>query len=187
MSIKSKIVTVKCPEVKVPERRKRNRVDRDDISFEGEDDDRKSERSFKGAQQMRALSDREEFEKYFTDVKNLGSSTYTGEKGKKAKDDILTKLGVAKVKQQKMPFKMRLGINEGRKRRAENMLKKSKDSGTVIARSLMQKPLKKLGDGSRNHREELDTHVKGGVLHLSKNRLALFNTSSSTDKRRNYR
>jgi hypothetical protein len=175
MSQKPKVITVKCPDVNVPVsfrgKRKRN------SSLDDDDDDHaRSNQS-----PLRGLSDREEFDKYMSEVKSLGNSTLIGEKGKKAKEDILTKLGVAPVKQQKMPFKMRLGINDGRKRRTENMLKRSKESGTIIARTLMQKATRKMDDRDRGERrrDELDSHVKGGVLHLSNKRVSSFQSAGN--------
>lgn len=178
MSQKPKVITVKCPEVKVPVsffrgKRKRN-------SSLDDDDDDNYERGNQSTK--RGLSDREEFDKYLSEVKSLGNSTLIGEKGKKVKEDILTKLGVAPVKQQKMPFKMRLGINDGRKRRTDNMLKRSKESGTIIARTLTQKISKKMTDRGERRRDELDSHVKGGVLHLSSKHVSSFQSGNGIAK-----
>jgi hypothetical protein len=119
----------------------------------------------------------------FSTVKDFSATAFTGMKKKQHKEDKLTKLGAAPVKQQQMPFKMKMGILAGRKKRDETTEKSAQESGVVLARVASQK----VGGGQRNRTSSssfqkkkprrsgdsasIDINTKGGVLHLSKKRL----------------
>lgn len=117
----------------------------------------------------------------FSTVKDFSATSFTGMKKKHHKEDKLTKLGAPPVKQQKMPFKMKIGILAGRKKRDEITEKNAQESGVVLARVASQK----VGGGRRNSSSSfqkkkprrsgdsssIDINTKGGVLHLSSKRL----------------
>ena len=97
----------------------------------------------------------------------------------KHKEDKLTKLGAPPPKEQKMPFKMKMGILEGRKKREIKSQERAKESGVVHGKKAFSSSggssstTKKL----RGKREDFegyggfDVKTKGGVFHLSKKRL----------------
>ena len=151
-----KIKTFKCPEVKLPDTVGRKKIlCPSSSSAHGRFKSHVSEKE-----------ERADFERYSSEVKKLGNSTLKGLQAMKVKADVLTELGVPPPKQQKIPFKMAVGIMNGRERRKEKFLKKVKESGQVIAKSLVRKNPKK------RTREEsdrgLDANIKGGVLRINK-------------------
>ncbi len=86
-------------------------------------------------------------------------------KKKKFKEDKLTKLGAPDVKQQKMPFSMKMGIEKGKKRRQAAVIREAKDAGIVLAsakreESSAQRSFKK-DDGI-----DFGAKVRGGVMHV---------------------
>ena len=105
--------------------------------------------------------ERLEFNEYFNEVKNYAKSS----SGKK--EDVLTKLGLPPPKQQKMPFKMRLGINQGRKKREEKILNSAKESNLILAKTAYKKTKIKTSSADKG----LEDDVKGGVLYISKKML----------------
>ena len=152
-----KVLTVKCP-ADFPSSQTSSLKRKRPIEGESTSSNRKKERE----------RDRAEFSAFFADAKQLGESTLRGLAGIKVKDDILTKLGVPAPKQQKMPFKMAIGIMNGRAKRLEKRLQKAKETGQVVATSLQKKKEKKrdvdsIGSG-------LDGNIKGGVLHINQKR-----------------
>ena len=153
------VLTVKCPEVTFPDsfsssssKRKRSLED----SSGG--DSRKKERE----------KEREEFNAFFAETRQLGQSTLRGLAGIKVKDDALTKLGVPAPKQQKMPYKMAIGIINGRIKRQEKKLQRAKETGQVMATSLLKKKEKKRD--TEDIDSGLDGNVKGGILHINQKR-----------------
>lgn len=154
-----KVLTVKCPEDSpistYTSSLKRKRPTEESTSSSIS---RKKERE----------KDRAEFNAFFAEAKQLGDTTLRGLAGIKVKDDVLTKLGVPAPKQQKMPFKMAIGIMNGRAKRLEKRLKRAKETGQVVATSLLKKKEKKrdvdsIGSG-------LDGNIKGGILHINQKR-----------------
>ena len=131
--------------------------------------------------------DRDDLKALFSTVKDFSSTSFVGMKKKKHNEDKLTKLGAPSVKQQTMPFKMKMGIMAGRKKRTEKEGKEAQESGVILAKVAQQK----VGGGDRNHgrgggkssggnhkksRRSGDSpsfglNTKNGVLHLSKKRL----------------
>lgn len=110
------------------------------------------------------------FHDYFSSVKEYGKSSLSGQAAKKHKSDKLVALGVAPKKAQTMPFKMAIGINAGRAKRAARVREDAKQSGTVIAKSLesagkKQKPVYRK---TRNSGPDIDVKVRSGVLRVNK-------------------
>ena len=133
------------------------------------------------------LSDRqerqEEVKGLMNEVKNLSSQTLSGLKKKKNKDDVLTRLGVDEPKQQTMPFKMALGIRDGRKKRMIKEVDRSKESGVILNKSMTYKAINEINSSSKGNkkraREEqkerhggLDIGTKQGVFRLKKSKLS---------------
>jgi hypothetical protein len=65
----------------------------------------------------KAKSTREEINEIMETVKEFNSKSLEGIKKKAHKEDRLTKLGAPPPKQQKMPFSMRLGLKNAKKKR----------------------------------------------------------------------
>lgn len=121
------------------------------------------------------VSTKEDLRAAYRDVRELAATTYMGLMKQKHKDDVLTKLGVRAPKEQTMPFKMKMGILEGRKKRQEKIVQRAKESGVILAPLLFSTDNKE-ETKSRNKNKsdvapDLDIHTKGGVFHLSKNKL----------------
>lgn len=76
---------------------------------------------------------RKEVQSFMSKITDLASTTARGMEKLHHKQDILTQLGVPPPKEQKMPLKMKLGIIDGRKKRAERMKNEAKESGYVGA------------------------------------------------------
>lgn len=134
-----------------------------------------------------SISKRKEMDALLQEVKELNAGTFSGMAKKKHKEDVLTKLGVFEPKQQKMPFKMKLGIKHGREKRAKKNVTDARESGVVLSLSA-----KKAAGGKsqqqryghddprsnspqkRRNKDDigLDTiKTKQGIFHLSKDRL----------------
>ena len=169
-----KVLTVKCPP-EVPSlknsssslKRKRPTEEPSSSSSSRKKKDREKER--------------DEFNAFFAEAKQLGESTLRGLAGIKVRDDVLTKLGVPPPKQQKMPFKMAIGIMNGRAKRMEKRLKRAKDSGQVVATSLLKKKEKKRDSESMD--SGLDGNIKGGVLHINQKRYKQWKGSKKGEKK----
>ena len=162
---KRKVETFYCPIVELPE------------DFQGKNkkskklNDRNSnkERERERGEGREEINDREIFQKIFNSVRDFGTSNSHNSK-KKSLDDKLTKLGAPPIKQQKMPFKMRVGILEGRKKREEYQKKEAKSSGQILA--IKSKNSSKLKRKEKNlNQPDFDIKTKRGVLRLSKARL----------------
>ena len=203
------VIKVVCPEVFVPEAarnlnklatsKKRSRGDmgwNEEASAYSQHSSSGSSSSYgTGHKQGRMGSsssgngrERDDLKALFSTVKDFSSTAFVGMKKKKHNEDKLTKLGAPSVKQQTMPFKMKMGIMAGRKKRTEKEGKQAQESGVILAKVAQQK----VGGGSRNHgsggsgkgsgshkkshRRSGDSpsfglNTKNGVLHLSKKRL----------------
>ena len=116
--------------------------------------------------------ERIQFQKYFASVKEYGNSTLTGLAKKEHKSDKLTQLGVRPEKKQTMPFKMAIGINAGRAKKAARVRTEAKQSGTVLATSLLNR-----GSSDRNRRErdprdgpDIGVSARNGVLRIDRGR-----------------
>ena len=77
---------------------------------------------------------------------------------------------------------MAIGIMNGRAKRMEKRLKRAKDSGQVVATSLLKKKEKKRDSESMD--SGLDGNIKGGVLHINQKRYKQW-SGSKTGKKKN--
>jgi hypothetical protein len=123
-------------------------------------------------------STKEEIKGIYKSIKDLAATSYTGMAKKKHKEDILTQLGAPAVKQQKMPFKMRVRINEAAKKRETKAVENAKISGVVTAGSSSSKKRQGKSGKSWSDRDDNDSNfqsfgakTKGGVLHIPKSML----------------
>jgi hypothetical protein len=131
------------------------------------------------------MSDRkqrqEEVKELMNDVKTFSSQTFVGQKKKVYKEDKLTNLGIDVPKQQTMPFKMALGVREGRMKRAIKGIERSKESGVVLNKSMTYQKIKDANIGEKEKlnkkrmKEErhgaFDIGTKQGVMRLKRSRL----------------
>lgn len=108
-------------------------------------------------------NERQIFQRIFKTVKEFGLTNIQTSK-KKILDDKLTKLGAPPVKQQKMPFKMKMGILEGRKKREKRQIQEARVSGQVL--STKKKKETKVSKKSSNGQPDFDVKTRGGVLRL---------------------
>ena len=109
------VKTYKCPEIAFKYDKNPNQV-----SFN------KSPKSFTNKEDSINLTNsqlaRKEVREFLSSsIKKLASTKSEGLEKLHHKNDILTKLGVPAPKEQTMPLKMKLGIIEGRKKRAEKL------------------------------------------------------------------
>ncbi len=113
---------------------------------------------------------RAEFNQIFEEVKELGRSSLTGIKGKKHKEDILTKLGAPPVKAQKMPFKMKIGLMMASEKRNRKEIEQSKESGVVLSKNKLNHKNDKKYEKRPNKDRGIDNiRTKGGIYYLPKN------------------
>lgn len=183
------VIKVVCPGVRLPSGTVDKKRPRGDMGW---NDDASSYNSASSSSSKRRFSDgdqkREEISSIFSSVKEFSSTSFLGMKKKQHKEDKLTKLGAPEVKQQKMPFKMRLGLNAASKKREIKNELKAKDSGVVLAaKSTKNRNDRGRRDSgtndksssgrassksrSRNESDSFGVNTKGGVMHLSKKRL----------------
>ena len=184
------VLKVVCPTVRLPSEtsnRKRPRGDlgwTDDATSFSSSTSEGSKRRFSGISEKR-----EEINDIFSSVKDFSSTTFVGLKRRHHREDVLTKLGAPAVKQQKMPFKQRVGLAAAKKKRDVKNEEKAKESGVVLAAVVSKKSRNDKGrrEGSTNSRSIpgrassiSKSHVessafgittKSGVMHLSKKRL----------------
>jgi hypothetical protein len=150
-----------CPEVHVPQdliekHKKKRKAEQDAVRDNAK---REQERgAAKGSnqaqkQQSAMLSDIRKYQKCDTtkkakmkqmsdlvgSVKEFSSQTLTGMHAKKHKEDVLTKLGALPVKQQTMPFKMKMGIVAGRKKTASKVAERAREGGVVTTKTKFRK------------------------------------------------
>jgi hypothetical protein len=176
----NKVRTFTCPVVRVPDKSSSS-------SSSGRSNQKKrefGEFDTRASQGLPQNSGKKQFEskkaKYATpatemneimkEIKELSSTSLTGSARKKYKEDVLTKLGAPPAKEQTMPFRMKMGILAGRKRREERVDLEQKSSGVVSAKKgKAKKP--------RMSEKELDrslgvpdwnVNTFKGVLHLPK-------------------
>ena len=101
------------------------------------------------------------------DIKGLTATSFVGLKKKKFKDDKLTKLGAPDVKQQKMPFKMKMGIEAGKARRQKAVQSQAKEAGIVLATHRKAESDSRGGLFTKK-KFDLGDRVSKGVLHINK-------------------
>ena len=183
-----------CPAVRLPSGtsdKKRPRGDmgwNEDASFYHSASSSSSSSSGSKRPYSAGSEKRDEISSIFTSVKDFSSSSFVGLKKKQHKEDKLTQLGAPGVKQQKMPFKMRLGLNAASKKREVKNQLKARDSGVVLA-AVSKKNRNDRGrrdsgtndrassgrasskSRSRDESSSFGINTKSGVMHLSKKRL----------------
>ena len=152
------VKTVVCPEVKVPEKVK--------SSINKQTEKWKQTKS----EADQTLS-KKEIASIFGEIKDLAATSFVGKSRLKHKEDILTKLGAAPVKQQKMPFKMRMGILEGKRKREAKIVSRAKESGVVL--STQKKTTEKKAAKKNRSRDvpKINIGTKGGILHLNRSNI----------------
>ena len=160
---------VYCPDVVVPTR-DRKRI-RGDMGWEHQERSSEGKRSKLKDPKLIQQQEREEFLKAFKSMKSYSAISLEGLSKKKYKEEKLTALGAPRVKEQTMPFKMKMGILAGRKRRELNTSQVARESGVVLARPSAATSSKQKHSRERTGRVDLDVPVKNGVFHLSKKRL----------------
>lgn len=116
--------------------------------------------------------EREVFAGYFDDVKTLGKSTLTGIAKKQYNSNKLTALGAYAEKAQRMPFKMQMGLMQGRKKREQRTKDEAKSAGTILAKGTSSSS----SSAAANQRKRydgpsIDIGTRGGIAHLSSKRL----------------
>lgn len=150
----------------------------------GDEQPARRRRNVKTTVQQSDRKEREdEVKGLMSDVKEVSSASYTGQRKKKHREDVLTKLGVEPTKQQTMPMKMALGIRDGRRKRMVKQIERSKESGVVLNSSMTYKAMNDAVESSssttqkrKREREDrrggLDIGTKHGVLRLKRSRLS---------------
>lgn len=115
-----------CPEVRVPK-------------LQRPDGDRKRQREPEIQRPngkfdtKKPKTEKEELRGMMATIKQYNSQTLEGMSMKAYKEHKLTKLGAAPPKQQTMPFKMKMGIIAGRKKRNQREKALDKEGGVVRA------------------------------------------------------
>ena len=182
-----------CPAVRLPSGTTDKKRPRGDMGWTEDassyDSASSSSSSSNGKRRLSNNSEkREEISSIFTSVKDFSSASFLGLKKKQHKEDKLTKLGAPEVKQQKMPFKMRLGLDAASKKRTLKNQLKAKESGVVLAavskknrndrgrRESSTNDRSSYGRASsksrgRDESSSFGINTKSGVMHLSKKRL----------------
>lgn len=118
-----------------------------------------------------------------SDVKDFSSVVLKGQSKIDYKNKKLTELGVAPPKQQTMPFKMRMAINRAKEKRGEASASAAKESGLVQSSSMKKKLATSRGkkfDKKNSGNPDVNIRTKGGVFHLSKDRIPTKLLSSKT-------
>ena len=123
------------------------------------------------------VMEQKELKKMIESVKDLAATTY---EGMERKNYLNKKSGTAPIKAQKMPFKMRIGIKEGREKRLAKAINSARESGVVLPTSTVNKLKSSHGSGKEPKRMSHEhSNPKGldglrstnGVFRLSKKRL----------------
>lgn len=183
------VLKVVCPTVRLPSETSNRKRPRGDMGWNDEASTFSSSTSDGSKRRFSGISEkREEINDIFTSVKDFSSTTFQGLKRRHYREDVLTKLGAPAVKQQKMPFKQRVGLAAAKKKRDVKNEEKAKESGVVLA-TVNKKSRNDRGrrEGSTNSRSTpgrassiskshtessaFGITTKSGVMHLSKKRL----------------
>jgi|EP01033_Poteriospumella_lacustris_P012510 hypothetical protein len=87
------------------------------------------------------LTNKEEVRSFMRTIKEFNANSELGSSRRNHQEDLLTQLGAPPPKQQKMPFKLRLKLDDARKKREERKLDELRQSGEVTAvhKTLLQK------------------------------------------------
>jgi len=116
----------------------------------------------------------EERHKIMKSIKELAATTLTGINKKEYKEDKLTKLGAPPVAKQKIPYKMKMGLEKGKEKRIAKSIERAQSSGIVLPKgyieSLKTKKKEKVDKLSLDA-PNFDAPVKKGIFHLNKNKI----------------
>jgi hypothetical protein len=116
----------------------------------------------------------EERHKIMKSIKELAATTLTGINRKEYKEDKLTKLGAPPVAKQKIPLKMKIGLEKGKEKRIKKSMERAQASGVVLPKgyldSLKTKKKEKV-DKLSSDAPNFDAPVKNGIFHLNKNKI----------------
>lgn len=159
MESKIKVQHFVCPDVHVPENLERKRK----ASHE-------SKRPVDALESKYISKKEETLGDMLKSVRDLGSSGLTGQARLKYKNDKLTKLGAPPPKEQTMPFKMKMGILAGRKKREAKQLAESKVSNLVYPKAHFT-TMKPKAKERKTEAFDFEPRTYGGVLKLNKDRL----------------
>ena len=169
-SNKRTVERIVCPTVTLPDSFSRSKRERGDMGWDRDasvSSRPSSGNNFSGKKQRydEKNEDRAEFMKVMQSIKDINATSFQGMSKKKYKEEKLIALGAPKVKEQTMPFKMKMGILAGRKKRESRELNAAKESGQVLpSQGKKTKAYKRSEDAGLG----LDVHTKRGVLHVSK-------------------
>lgn len=108
-----------------------------------------------------------EIKNIYSEIKELSATALIGSAKLRYKEDKLTKLGALPVKQQKMPFKMRLGLNHARKKRLSIALENAKVSGVILASTKKSSKSKRVDTLDKSN-PSINNCTRGGVMRISK-------------------
>lgn len=148
----TKIQRFVCPEVGLPATLQRNNNERKldgssslsaSSSSSGRPDNRK--RKAGDLYDDMDLTNKEEVRNFMRTIKEFNANSELGSSRRNYKEDILTQLGAPPPKQQKMPFKLRLKLDDARKKREERKLDelRQSDEVTAVHKTLLQKAQKR--------------------------------------------
>ncbi|RYH29919.1 DUF4602 domain-containing protein [archaeon] len=135
------VTTVVCPEDKLPEFFRPPKRNADELSSRrqaGGPDGNKKPRldANKKEEDTSNMSTREELKHLMKSIKQFNSNQLFGKEKRKSYQDKLTELGAMPLKQQKVPFKMKLAIHKSRERKQERKKEEQKQSGVVTMDTL---------------------------------------------------
>lgn len=148
------VTTVVCPEDKLPEFYRPPKRKSDDITTRkqtgGSGGGKKPRFDVKKKDEDTSnLSTREELKLMMKSIKQFNTNQLFGKDKRKSNQDKLTELGAMPLKQEKMPFKMKLAIHKSRERKQERKKEEQKQSGVVTIDTL-----KKVKDRRKSRKGE---------------------------------
>lgn len=87
------------------------------------------------------LTNKDEVRSFMRTVKEFNANSELGSSRRNFQADLLTQLGAPPPKQQKMPFKLRLKLDDARKKREDHKLEelRQSDEVTAVHKKLLQK------------------------------------------------
>ena len=117
----------------------------------------------------------EERHKIMKSIKELAATTLTGINRKEYREDKLTKLGAPPVAKQKIPLKMKIGLEKGKEKRIKKSMERAQASGVILPKgyleSLKNNKKEKKIDKTLSDAPNFDAPLKKGIFHLNKNKL----------------
>jgi hypothetical protein len=181
----------KVPSIQLPSSLKDKKRDRGDMGWDITNKKRKdssyNNNEYKSLKEENILI-MEERHKIMKSIKELASTTLTGINKKEYKEDKLTKLGAPPVPKQKIPFKMKMGLERGKEKRINKSIERAQASGVILPKgyleSLKNNKKEKKIDKTLSDAPNFDAPLKKGIFHLNKNKLdkRLISTQKLTKK-----